>query len=114
MRGPSDQVVAIFRQRASWPGAGTRSVTFPSPGGAELLESRELVRRFDSQPAKSRLLFRGEVRDEGEIVLLRAPLQAELIVHAAVALDVEMERQRVERRPGRAPGERLRPRHQVT
>src|SRR5437763_1552902 len=86
----------------------TRVLLLAGQGGAELLESRERLRRLDSQSTKRRLLFRGEVRDEGEVVLLRAPLQAELIVHAAVALAGKMERQHVERRLGHAPGKRVR------
>ena len=81
--------------------------------GGEVLERGEGPDGRDAVPPQGLLLDPGQVGQEREVLVLGAPLHAELVVEAAVALVVERERHVVERGPGHPAGGRVGAGHEV-
>ena len=113
-RGPTDQVAAICLTWASRPGAGTSSLGQACPGrGSEVLERGEGLDRGDARPPQGLLVGAGHVGQQREVFLLGAPLHAELVVQAAVALEGQAVGDRLERGAGHSAGRGIRAQHQV-
>lgn len=65
------------------------------------------MNRRDAGLAESILVRAGHVWEQGEVFRLRAPLHAELVVKAGIALEGERVRNRLERSRGDATGRRV-------
>jgi hypothetical protein len=81
--------------------------------GGEVLEGGEGADRGDARPPQGFLLGAGHVGEQRQVFPLGAPLHAELVVQAAVALERQAVRQLLERGAGHPPGRGVLAQHEV-
>jgi hypothetical protein len=94
-------------------GCGDEFVRLAVGRGGEILECGEFLDRGDADPPQSLLLGPGHVREQREVFGLGAPLHAELVVQAAVALERQAVRDLLERGLGHLPGDGVLAQHEV-